>query len=76
MHKGVKASLAKIVVSHIKNIYKQLFLPDRSLHKLPAIMQQLLSDPGFGHIHIISQPSAICKNCKIATSLSLTAHSF
>lgn len=76
MPKGVKTSLAKTVGNHIKKFLKQLFLPERSLHKLPAIRQQLLSDPGFGHIHIISQPSAICKNCKIATSLSLTAHSF
>ena len=34
----------------IVNTRKQFFLPKRSLHKLPAIRQQMLSDPTFGHL--------------------------
>ena len=35
-HQVVASSLAKTVGNHIKNIYKQLFFLERSLHKQPA----------------------------------------
>ena len=50
MPKGVKTSLSKTVGNHIKNLLKQLFLPERTLCKLPAIGQQLLSALTFGHL--------------------------
>ena len=53
MPKGVKTSLAKTVGNHIKKFLKQLFLPERSLHKLPAIRQRLLSETTVEHLQII-----------------------
>ena len=62
--------------SEIKlKIYKKTISPRKGhFTNCLQIRQQLLSDPGFGHIHIIAQPSAICKNCKIAHLSSLTAY--
>lgn len=56
----------KIKSVQIANLWGEYdILPKRSLHKLPAIRQQLLSNPGFGHIQIIDS--------LVASSLAKTA---
>ena len=43
---------------------------NKSLHKLSAIRQQLLSDPGFGHIPVISNQSSIIIGKNIISTFS------